>query len=279
MSDENIKEIYEQVFNEVYPQVKELKRGFLFKVIQIILREEQLKTPEKTLEICVSLGIKSNAYREDDNKIIDDLVDAVFVDRQTVTRGIPAREFFRLVSKKINQQLFDNEKMEEMKWIIVGACTIVGLYFCIKYLKEVQQQKIERERGVREVTRQQLPPPPIPAALCLVVPANIASTLKTNSSLSVSNIADLIDSASYFLCTTFKKANLNEQRLELTDEYISPDSQREVYIRVDVSNGRDLLDKKIPYILKTNLLTNAQFIIKQLACLKNLSGLEVFNRV
>lgn len=275
----NIKELYEQVFTEVYPQVKAHGRGLLYKVIQIIMGEEQLQTQEKTLEICDYLGIQPNAYRKDDRRILDDLTEVIEDKHPSINKVQGVAKFVRSF---ITTQAKDEEieKMEEieMKWIIVGACILIGLPFCIRYINKAKRRKMERNRRVREFTDQQSPPQ-IPAALCLVVPAKIASTLKTGSSLSAIDVEHLIDNASYFLCVTLRTANSSEESLDLTDEHISPDSQREVYIRVDINDGRELIDKKIPYILKTNLPSTAQFVVKKLNCLRNLSGLEEFNRI
>lgn len=70
-----------------------------------------------------------------------------------------------------------------------------------------------------------------------------------------------------------------EQNLEMTDENISPDSIREVYLRININDGRKIIDQTVRYSLKTDIPSQAKCIIKQLACLKNLSGLQKFNRI
>jgi hypothetical protein len=40
-----------------------------------------------------------------------------------------------------------------------------------------------------------------------------------------------------------------------------------------------MIDKESPYILKRNLPNYGQRIIQKYACLRNLSGLEKFNRI
>lgn len=264
-----IKEIYEQVSDEVYPQIQGLETGLLYQTIQIILMEEQLQMQDSSLEVCNRFGIKSYAFINDDEKIIHALEEAV-------TQNPPIINIFRTASQNFKELVVD-DKTGKIKWIVAGACAVVGLIFCIRYLNKAQQKKMNREQGVREVTKQ--PPPLIPAALCLVVPAHIVSNLSKGSSLSVDDLTDLIDNASYFLCTTFKKADSNQDRLEMTDEPILSDSQREVYIRINIDDGQNLIGKEIPYILKTNLPTSAQCVVRKLACLRNLTGLEAFNRI
>jgi hypothetical protein len=46
-----------------------------------------------------------------------------------------------------------------------------------------------------------------------------------------------------------------------------------------MNDGRNMIDKKIPYYLKTNLPLQSQCTVKKLACLENLSGLQKFNRI
>ncbi len=65
----------------------------------------------------------------------------------------------------------------------------------------------------------------------------------------------------------------------MTNEEIPPNSNREVYIRIHIDNGQAMIDKESPYILKRNLPREGQRIVQRYDCLKNLSGLENFNRV
>ena len=122
-----------------------------------------------------------------------------------------------------------------------------------------------------------------PLRCVLLFPARIASTLETNSSLlSVNSVKYLIDNTAYFLCTTCKVADSNEQEyLKIAKEKeILPNSQRDVYIRIDInSGGKNLIDKKNRLALKNNLPENAEFALKEVARLKDLSGLEKFIRI
>ncbi|MGB8686903.1 MAG: hypothetical protein WCD53_06155 [Microcoleus sp.] len=259
MATENPKSLYDQVCNNIYPQIQGIEEGLLYKTIQMILCEEQ----EKTREICDYFGIKPYANKDEDNKIIDDLFDAIFRNNQILK--VPAK----LVKK------FQGGNME---WIFVAAAfTFVGLFFYKQTLDKKEQDKIKP--AVQEIKEKPIFSPPIPADLCLVIPASIASNFINRSNLKVDELTYLIDNASYFLCTTVKVADSNEQYLKITDESIQLDSRREVYIRININDGRNLIDKKIPYYLKTNLPLQAQCIVKKLACLENLSGLENFNRV
>ncbi len=101
-----------------------------------------------------------------------------------------------------------------------------------------------------------------------------------NNLIHASDIEKLIDNASYFLCTSLEDAN--QQILDLTNEDIKTVSeQREIYVRINIADGQEIIGKKVPYILKRNLPADGQGVVNQLACLKYLSvsGLEKFNRV
>ena len=263
MATDNPKSLYDQVCNNIYPQIKGIERGLLYKTIQMIVCEEQTLEQEKTRKICDYFGIKPFANKDEDQKIIDNLLDAIFINIQIL---------------KVPAKLVKNFQGGNMEWIFVAAAfTFVGLFFYKQTLDKKEQNKIKP--SVQEIKDQPICSPPIPADLCLIVPASIATNFISRSNLKIDELTYLIDNASYFLCTTVKVADSNEQYLKITDESIQLDSRREVYIRININDGRNLIDKKIPYYLKTNLPLQAQCTVKQLACLENLSGLEKFNRI
>jgi len=263
VATDNPKSLYDQVCNNIYPQIKGIERGLLYKTIQMIVCEEQSSEQEKTRKICDYFGIKPFANKDEDQKIIDNLLDAIFINIQIL---------------KVPAKLVKNFQGGNMEWIFVAAAfTFVGLFFYKQTLDKKEQNKIKP--AVQEIKEQPIFSPPIPADLCLIVPASIATNFISRSNLKIDELTYLIDNASYFLCTTVKVADSNEQYLKITDESIQLDSRREVYIRININDGRNLIDKKIPYYLKTNLPPQAQCTVKQLACLENLSGLEKFNRI
>jgi hypothetical protein len=279
MSSNPLKSIYEEVFEKLIknPEIQGIREGALYKVIQIILGEEQSDTQKKTREICDRLGIREDGNKAEDFGVIANFTEVV-LDRQPGAKHLPEKTLLSQLAVNVNQFVIDDE--EKMKWIIVSACALVGVYFCVQYLKDRQQ----RERDEQEATRaNSLPPPqsaPSPAVLFLIVPAKIASSLTINTDLRIDSVKHLIDNASYFLCTRLREADSIEQRLELSDDYGYLDSQQETYVRIEISDGGQvLIDKKVPYALKTNLSNNARFTIKRIACLGRLFELNLFNRI
>ena len=64
---QNLKTVYEQVFEEIYPHIKEGKKGVLSTVIYLIV-------PESATKICSSFGIDSKALLEHDLLISFDIL-------------------------------------------------------------------------------------------------------------------------------------------------------------------------------------------------------------
>ena len=125
------------------------------------------------------------------------------------------------------------------------------------------------------------PSPALTVALCLVVPASVVTSLKKNYPINAPDIENMIDAASYFLCTEIEDANSKQQLLKFKNGSIGNlgEETAEVYLRIHIADGQEMIGKKVPYILKRNLPSHGQGIVKELTCLENLSGLENFNRV
>lgn len=280
---QNIKNLYEQIFDEIYPTIENKKEGVLYKVIHI-LQPDQLQAQE----VCNALKIEDNAFLDDDVSISSDIIDLLISNPKEKTQWInanliqPFKEGVKDARKNIVTKL-ESKEMNLFQIVAVG-CLIVGALVCIKYI-----EKVKRERGVREGRQIQpsdssppQPKVPVPVALCLVVPAWVIENVRENNLIDVSDVENFIDNSLYFLCTSPEYANANQQNLELTNEdFTTIDEQREVYVRIDIANGEEMIGKKVPYILKRNLSPNERYIVKRLASLKYLSvsGLEKFNRV
>lgn len=284
---QNIEKLYQKIFEEIYPEIKNQKKGVLSTVIYKILGADN----SQAQEVCQFLKIENYALLEDDLSISADIIGLFISDPNKRKewwkeflndRIVQGKEIVKNARKNVGSNWEGND-MKLFQIVVIG-CLIVGAVVCIKYLEKVKK---EREvRGSREIqpSDSYSPPPkiPVPVALCLVVPASVVGNLRNNNPINVSDIENLIDSSLYFLCTSPEDANVTQQRLELTEEDITTVSeQREIYVRINIADGQEMMGKKVPYILKRNLPSNGQGVVKQLACLKYLSvsGLENFNRV
>ena len=270
---QNLKTVYEQVFEEIYPHIKEGKKGVLSTVIYLIV-------PESATKICSSFGIDSKALLEHDLLISFDIL-SLFVSTPNDKKQQITEQF-----KEVFKNLLDLSKYVEnndlkLFQIVVIGCLIVGVPACLIYLNKKPNPK-NRLSGSSSPP-QKNPQTVSPVSLCLVVPASVlGGNIKENYPINIPDIEKLIDNSSYFLCTDSEQADKIQERLELTEENITNVSeQREVYIRINIADAEEMMGKKVPYILKRNLPANGQGIVRKIACLKYLSvsGLENLNRI
>jgi len=278
VANEHLKTLYKDVWELVYPQVANENKGVLYKVIHILLEGEE----SKAYEICTNTGINKNASLNDDESIAGD--------QTLMEKPNPVNHFFKqnwLKQKMQHTTLnnLNNPDMVTVAWLVFIGSILVGAGVCIQYRNNRKQNLRGNARNLQPESLQSLHPEPITAALCLVVPASVFIDLRdkhpngfTENRLKTSDLIMLIDNASYFLCTNVNNAGSKEQFLEMTKEDIPTNSNREVYIRIHINQGQEMIDKESPYILKRNLPNYGQRII-QYGCLRNLSGLENFNRI
>jgi hypothetical protein len=278
VANEHLKTLYKDVWELVYPKVANENKGVLYKVIHILLEGEE----SKAYEICTNTGINKNASLNDDESIAGD--------QTLMEKPNPVNHFFKqnwLKQKMQHTTLnnLNNPDMVTVAWLVFIGSILVGAGVCIQYRNNRKQNLRGNARNLQPESLQSLHPEPITAALCLVVPASVFIDLRdkhpngfTENRLKTSDLIMLIDNASYFLCTDVNNAGSKEQFLEMTKEDIPTNSNREVYIRIHINQGQEMIDKESPYILKRNLPNYGQRII-QYGCLRNLSGLENFNRI
>ena len=249
MHPSKLKELYQQVYDQVYPQIKDQKVGVLSTVIYLILDSDRTQADQ----ICQELGIKGNSSVEEDLS--------------------QASKIYNLIESQ-------NQGQNNIDWhiIILIGLAIVGVAAALVFIGAKKQKSNANSKTPA-------PPPPKKseyASLCLVVPASVAGKFTNNNPIDKAEVVDLIDNASYFLCTNDQKADSVQENLDLTDEKITDISeQREVYIRINIADGQDMIGKQISYTLKSNLPPHGQGVIRKIACIKYLSvsGLEEFNRI
>lgn len=272
---ESLERLYEEVFDEIYPQIKNQKIGVLSTVIYTILEADK----SQAIKLCDYFKIDSKSPLNDDLTISSDII-GFFISNPNVKKQWIIKPVKEGV-KNVRQYFGSNLESYEMKLyqIVVIGCLIVGVVACITYLK-TKQKKSQLEKDDKT------PPPkpkiPQPAALCLVVPASAVKNIKPDNPINISEIQQLIDNTSYFLCANLQDADATQNHLELANEDITDASENtEVYVRINIDDGEKMIGKTVPYILKKNLPTNGELVITELACLKYLSnsGLEKFNRV
>lgn len=278
MTNQPLEDLYSQIFDLLYPEIQNQKRGVLHTVIYIILEEKS-----QADLICNHFNITEFNTLNDDQKIVENLMFNI----KGLDKYNPIKKITSFFVRDEGIRL--DEKYIELSWIVVIACVLIGAYFSLKYIegKKKENKKKQYERVATTNVQATFPPSqPIPqplrsctAALCLVVPAFLISNLRRNNLLNAPEIEELLDNVSYFLCTTIEDANLKQMAIEITDEVIPTNNNQEFYIRIHIADGQEMINKEATYFLKTNLPSHGKGVIKQIAYLRNLSGLEKFNRV
>ena len=275
MANEHLETPYKDVWELVYPKVANENKGVLYKVIHILLEAEK----STAYEICTATGINKNASLNDDESIAGDQL--LMEKPNPLNQLLKQRNWLTKKMHYTTLNNLNNPDMGTVAWLVFIGSLLVGAAVCIQY-RNIRGNA----RNLQPDSLRSLSPEPITAALCLVVPASVFIDLRdkhpngfTNNRLETSDLKMLIDNASYFLCTDVNNAGSKEQFLEMTTEEIPTNSNREVYIRIDINQGQEMIDKESPYILKRNLPNYGQRIIQKYACLRNLSGLENFNRI
>lgn len=277
----NLNTIYDQVYEKLKVRYNNLfkdERGKFYNIIREILGESD---PKVTQIICDAVNIKSKSYPRDDFKIVEELLSEVFTERQVTSNIVPQ---LKKLTNQVIVGLNNSNAEDSMKWLVVAACMLVGVYACLQYLEGRKKQDQRRRSQPQPSTPPETKPTsmPIPAGLCLVVPASSISSFQTGECLDGQSLTRLINSASYFLCKRLTEAKNLERSLEVTTEAIKDipvDSPREVYVRVKIDNGKEMIDKTTRYEIKENIQDSEQYEIETIECLRTLSGLESFIRI
>ena len=288
MSTDNLNDLYTSLVGKLKndPNVQDFETGILYYAIQMVLGEKQPQ--EKMQEIFNNYGIKPDNLRNEDLKIsLEIILDSNLILWQLI---FPFYENFKekinslqscmipLLTQTAKQIPIPNINIKEKGMELIFAAVIILAAPLLVW--KVLDPKGKRNTIVEEpIQTSTLPSSSSETAeLCLVVLASIASGVK--DVLSRDELIAIISNASYFLCTDSDTANRNQEKLNMAeDEEILADSNRKVYIRIKIDNGGNMIGQKLPYSLKTNLPENVQGIVKKIARLRDLSGLEKFNRV
>lgn len=266
-------QVYEKICNERENAIFTQEKGALYTIILELVDEynPQQQRPRSKMIFDRIAEIKSSNTINDDYKVIESLINAILIDRKI---GVKSLE------NAVVEKVFDGSNREnQMKWLIIAGCMIVGACICIEYIRRRKNAAVySLQNNEGEVENIPPPSPPIPAALCLVVPASIASNF--SGKINASQVRQLIDNASYFSCKRSSEADVREQnKLKITNEILPADSQREVYMRMEIKDGKSMIDRTTRFELKENLKDSIEYEIAQKACLASLSGLDSFVRI
>lgn len=270
---QNLKTLYEQVFEKVYPHINGHKKGILFTVIHLIV-------PENAQEILSLSNISDKASVEDDLSILSDII-GLFVSTSNDKKQQITAQLQEVFNNLLDLSKYENNDLKLFQIVVIG-CLIVGVSACLSFLRKEQQSPKSIPSNIP--LGNSSPPQKNPQSLCLVIPESVlGGNIKENYPINISEIGKLIDNSAYFLCTNSEHADKIQERLELTEENVS--EPKEVYIRINIADAEEMMGKKFPYILKRNLPANGIGVVRKIAYLKYLSvsglesGLDEFNRI
>jgi hypothetical protein len=266
---QNLKTLYEQVFDKIYPHIKKGEVGVLSTVIHLIV-------PENAQEILSLSNISNKASVEDDLSISSDII-GLFVSTQNDKKQQITEQFKEVFNNLLDLSKYENNDLKLFQIVVIG-CLIVGASACLSFLRKAQQSPKNIPSNIPSGNSS--PPQKNPQSLCLVIPESVlGGNIKENYPINISDIGKLIDNSAYFLCTNSEQADKIQERLELTEENVS--EPKEVYIRINIADAEEMMGKKFPYILKRNLPANGIGVVRKIAYLKYLSvsGLKEFNRI
>jgi hypothetical protein len=276
---QNLKTLYEQVFEKIYPHIKGHKKGILFTVIDLIVSQD-------AKEICSLSNISDKASVEDDLSISSDII-GLFVSTQNDKKQQITEQFKEVFNNLLDLSKYENNDLKLFQIVVIG-CLIVGVSACLSFLRKEQQSPKNIPSNIPSGNSSPPQKNPHTASLCLVVPASVlGGNIKENYPINISDIGKLIDNSSYFLCKNSEQADKIQEVLELLEltqdkeNITNVSEQKEVYIRINIADAEEMMGKKVPYILKRNLPANGQGVVRKIAYLKYLSvsGLKEFNRI
>jgi hypothetical protein len=266
VNNESFSSICEDVFKIVSPQIKYKKMGVLYDVLNILLEGKEEEFHAK--DLCHYFGINKDSYLEKDQEFaenfLNDITKLVYTDRLVGSKKLNKN----LSTTSIGISNFFNEKFNhskediQMEWIVVVACLIVGTFACYKYLQRTRSTNIISPT----------------ASLCLAVPASAVYNLQEGSSLRRDEVVRLIDSATEFLCVPESK-NIPVEIVEIIDEERSSESRLKFYIRINLTNGGNIIGKETQYGMTRELPLNVTGKVIEIGFLKNVSILRKFNRI
>jgi len=283
----NLQDTHKEVLDFLIQDAKilHIKKGFFYHVILELFEEDRIfsesEIQTKTKRVCEYFSIeKSTSIDQDYKKALE------IIERNE--ESLP-KKLIRKIKNQVRENAQgkipeDNDSIQEkekMELIIFVACILVGLYFCLYYI-EKKRGFFERQISQPLVVTSRVVTPtetsrPLSVKLCLVVPAHETIRFSCGTKIEAAKLKQLIDVSSYFFCNTI--IDNNKLSLETPSGPIAENSHREMYIKIDITDGKDMIGAKTRYSLKENLEDTARCIIEEIAYLKSLSGLESFVRI
>lgn len=256
-----------RLVNEVWEEVKDLRRGVLYKTVFIL-------APENARDICQLFDIQASDDINDDIQALDRI--QIFQDVLNAFDPLKVRSRFNIY--KLLQQpmgnLIDINALS-IKIIIGIGLIAVALYLLLNY---------SQKKPTRRSSSQPSPIADVPkgdAVLCLVVPTNridpgLRNSLIPDVELTAEQTKLLIDKSVYFIACADRDLDNYIGGLNLSQSQINYAEDGEIYIRLFLLEGGKTIGKEIKRSLSNNLPDNA--IVQGVYLLNDLSNIDRFHR-
>ena len=273
-------------FNEIYDQIRNQRRGVLHKIIELIIdSSNDYRSQKKQIveDVCKHFGIKNYSEIQDDFGIAYNNIPKPYLDIIRKFLWIDKIDIFGILKQlempafiKFCSMLEDKQKMRIL--VFTAFVLIAGVAF-VKWKSSTPNQSPKSYRK-QLLNRRRTPviDQSIPTAICLVVPASEAYKLSLEKSIYRDEIIELIAAASDFLCIQQTEASQLSVEID-PDQTPSPDSKLKFYLRIDIPDGKAIINEKTKYVIKRDLPPNTQGKIKELGRLTNISSISSFNRI
>lgn len=264
------------------PECKHNRRGFLYfilKKVLCILSDPKLSDDEVLLlheKICKAYNIRESSKLDEDYQFSVKFIDELVMNYLTVRFIIPPKEIM-LWNPVINIE-------DKTTLIIVAAIFIVALFQSRLIIKRLtisdnsqrRSQPQSRDQGSTNLSEVKKT---IPTSICLTLYAKDVANLTVGKILTVDEVKQYISRASYYQVVKLEIVQQLEQKLHFAlDKLILKDSTNDTYLRIDISDGKEIIGKTSKFGISENLNPTSRYIVGALVCLDNLRGLEDFIR-
>lgn len=119
-------------------------------------------------------------------------------------------------------------------------------------------------------------------SLCLILKSEYLGDLLASRNVDITStrLKELIDRANYFLCVDIGNvSNLeNKWSIAQVSEPDNGDEDADVYVRVNITNGQEMIDATYPYALSEGILPNSKVKLEKISYLRNMSLIYDFRR-
>lgn len=272
---------FDRILDEVWKEVKDLKRGVLYRTIFIL-------DPQNAIHICEAFGVQEfDKFNEDIHtlnriKYLSDLLNETPMKQAINLRntGSPELEPFtrgnsdNLTDKLSNLLGFSNPVDLTIRLAIIGIALILIALYLLNRRKQPNSQNISTQLPDSSIVKSD-------AILCLVVPTKRIDREFRNILLSKDRLTQevtkaLIDKSVYFVACENKDLDSCAGELDLSNQSIDYDLNGDIYIELFIPLGGSIIDNDMKRMLLRNLpVDNA--IVRKIKLLNTLSNIDLFH--